>query len=86
MDTGLSTDVVEGELSHKDDMDNKEALGRGSVQYLSAGKGIVHSVGTFQRCMFPNPCSDVIRLLHLWHRGAGWRALLILVGLCTRRR
>lgn len=35
--------VVDGKLSHQDSMGNKEALGRGSVQYMSAGRGVVHS-------------------------------------------
>ena len=40
----IFTYVLEGELSHADSMGNKEALSRGSVQYLSAGNGIVHEV------------------------------------------
>jgi len=35
--------IVDGELSHEDSMGNKESLGRGAVQYLSAGTGITHS-------------------------------------------
>jgi quercetin 2,3-dioxygenase len=35
--------VVKGELTHADSIGNKESLGRGQVQYLSAGTGIVHS-------------------------------------------
>ena len=31
------------QLSHQDSMGNKESLGRGAVQYLSAGTGITHS-------------------------------------------
>jgi redox-sensitive bicupin YhaK (pirin superfamily) len=31
------------QLSHQDSMGNKESLGRGAVQYLSAGSGITHS-------------------------------------------
>ncbi len=36
--------VVDGQLTHQDSMGNKEALGRGSVQYMSAGTGVRHSV------------------------------------------
>ena len=36
--------VIDGQLSHQDSMGNKEALPRGSVQYISAGTGITHSV------------------------------------------
>ncbi len=36
--------VVDGQLTHQDSMGNKEALSRGSVQYMSAGTGVRHSV------------------------------------------
>ncbi|KAL4860075.1 putative quercetin 2 [Chlorella vulgaris] len=35
--------IVSGQLSHQDSMGNYESLGRGCVQYLSAGTGITHS-------------------------------------------
>ena len=35
--------VVQGGLSHKDSMGSQETLGRGSVQYMSAGTGVRHS-------------------------------------------
>ncbi|KNC53688.1 pirin domain-containing protein [Thecamonas trahens ATCC 50062] len=35
--------VVDGELSHKDSMGSEETLGRGAVQYMSAGRGVRHS-------------------------------------------
>ena len=44
-DAEIFSYVVDGELSHRDNLGNQEALGRGSVQYLSAGTGVVHSVG-----------------------------------------
>uniref|UniRef100_A0A0G4GDJ9 Pirin N-terminal domain-containing protein n=1 Tax=Chromera velia CCMP2878 TaxID=1169474 RepID=A0A0G4GDJ9_9ALVE len=39
----IVTFVVDGELTHADSLGNTEALGRGSVQYMSAGSGIRHS-------------------------------------------
>lgn len=42
-DMEIITYVIRGELTHQDSMGNKESLGRGSVQYLSAGTGITHS-------------------------------------------
>eukprot|EP01102_Stenamoeba_stenopodia_P004415 TRINITY_DN14726_c0_g1_i1.p1 TRINITY_DN14726_c0_g1~~TRINITY_DN14726_c0_g1_i1.p1 ORF type:complete len:286 (+),score=41.42 TRINITY_DN14726_c0_g1_i1:161-1018(+) len=35
--------IVEGYLTHQDSQGNKETLGRGSVQYMSAGRGVYHS-------------------------------------------
>lgn len=35
--------LTKKQLSHQDSMGNREALGRGAVQYLSAGTGITHS-------------------------------------------
>lgn len=35
--------VVEGELTHADSMNNLQTLGRGQVQYMSAGTGVLHS-------------------------------------------
>ena len=35
--------VLRGELTHADSMGNKESLGRGSIQYMSAGTGVFHS-------------------------------------------
>ncbi len=34
---------VEGTLDHVDNMGNKNSIGRGDVQYLSAGSGVYHS-------------------------------------------
>jgi len=45
-DAEIFSYIVDGELSHRDNLGNQEALGRGSVQYLSAGTGIVHSVSS----------------------------------------
>ena len=35
--------ILRGELTHADSMGNKESLGRGAIQYMSAGTGILHS-------------------------------------------
>lgn len=42
-DMEIITYILSGELTHQDSMGNKERLGRGSMQYLSAGTGITHS-------------------------------------------
>ena len=42
-DMEIITYIIRGELTHQDSMGNKESLGRGSMQYLSAGTGITHS-------------------------------------------
>lgn len=39
----IVTYIVEGELTHKDSMGTAETLGRGAVQFMSAGTGIRHS-------------------------------------------
>ena len=42
-DMEIITYIIRGELTHQDSMGNKECLGRGAIQYLSAGTGITHS-------------------------------------------
>lgn len=39
----ICTYVVNGELSHEDNMGTKETLKRGSIQFMTAGRGIRHS-------------------------------------------
>lgn len=39
----IVTYVVDGELSHQDSMGTKESLGRGSIQFMTAGTGVRHS-------------------------------------------
>lgn len=39
----ICTYVVEGLLTHKDSMGTKETLGRGSIQFMTAGTGVRHS-------------------------------------------
>ena len=42
-DMEIITYIVEGELTHKDSMGTEESLGRGSIQFMTAGSGIRHS-------------------------------------------
>jgi len=42
-DMEIITYIVEGELTHEDSMGTKETLGRGSIQFMTAGQGVVHS-------------------------------------------
>ncbi|KAG7349570.1 pirin-like protein [Nitzschia inconspicua] len=39
----IITYIVHGELAHEDSMGNGESLGRGSIQFMTAGTGITHS-------------------------------------------
>ncbi|KAM3138309.1 hypothetical protein pb186bvf_009585 [Paramecium bursaria] len=39
----IVTYVVNGEVTHKDSHNNQETLGKGSIQYMSAGSGVQHS-------------------------------------------
>lgn len=42
-DMEIITYVVDGELWHKDSMGTSESLGRGSIQFMTAGTGVMHS-------------------------------------------
>jgi len=50
--------VVDGELTHADNMGNENTISRGHVQYMSAGTGIYHSEH--------NHGNEVLRLLQIW--------------------
>ena len=50
--------VVDGELTHGDSMGNKNTIGRGTVQYMSAGTGVYHSEH--------NLGNKLARLLQIW--------------------
>ena len=50
--------VVDGELTHGDSMGNHRVLGRGQVQYMSAGRGVTHSEY--------NNGTQTTRLLQIW--------------------
>ena len=38
----ICTYILEGDLTHRDSMGNGDTLGRGSVQFMSAGRGVQH--------------------------------------------
>ncbi|MGB5505813.1 MAG: pirin family protein, partial [Sulfurovum sp.] len=57
-DMEIITYVLSGELTHVDSMGNKESLGRGAIQYLSAGTGITHSE--------MNDGDEVVHLIQTW--------------------
>jgi len=42
-DMEIITYVVSGSLTHKDSMGTEESLGRGSIQFMTAGRGVRHS-------------------------------------------
>ena len=39
----IITYIVHGSLTHQDSMGSKESLGRGSIQFMTAGTGVQHS-------------------------------------------
>ena len=47
-DVEIVTYIVEGQLTHEDSTGIRETLGRGSVQYMTAGTGISHSEHNLQ--------------------------------------
>eukprot|EP00127_Corallochytrium_limacisporum_P004742 Clim_evm96s172 gene=Clim_evmTU96s172 len=51
--------VLHGGLTHKDSMGSAETLGRGSIQYMSAGTGVWHSE-------YNNSPSEDLRFLQIW--------------------
>ncbi|MGL4850366.1 MAG: pirin family protein [Clostridium sp.] len=50
--------IVSGEITHGDSMGNKKSLGRGNVQYMSAGTGVLHSEHNYG--------NEMLRLLQIW--------------------
>lgn len=54
----IITYVIDGELTHKDSMNNRRMVTRGHVQYMSAGTGVYHSEFNFGE--------DILRLLQIW--------------------
>ncbi|CAK9009599.1 unnamed protein product [Durusdinium trenchii] len=42
-DMEILTFIINGRLTHKDSIDTEETLGRGGVQFMTAGRGIRHS-------------------------------------------
>jgi quercetin 2,3-dioxygenase len=50
--------VIDGELTHGDNMGNQSTLTRGEVQYMSAGTSVIHSES--------NESDQTTRILQLW--------------------
>lgn len=57
-DMEIITYVIDGKLTHKDSMGNIGEVGRGEVQYMSAGTGVYHSEY--------NLGDEQLRLLQIW--------------------
>ncbi|MBT9176690.1 MAG: Quercetin 2,3-dioxygenase [Firmicutes bacterium] len=57
-DMEILTYVVQGALTHVDSLGHSATIGRGELQYISAGTGIYHSED--------NASDDIIRLLQVW--------------------
>lgn len=57
-DMEIVTYVVEGELTHADSLGHQATIGRGHIQYISAGTGLYHSEH--------NTSDRQIRLLQVW--------------------
>ena len=68
-DMEIITYVIRGELTHQDSMGNAESLGRGAVQYMSAGTGVSHSE--------KNEADVAVHLIQTWilpsHNGLAQR-------------
>lgn len=58
-DTEICTYVVHGQLSHQDSMGTEETLGRGAIQFMSAGRGVQHSEHNHHQ-------SEVLRFVQIW--------------------
>ncbi|KAJ7566726.1 hypothetical protein O6H91_02G116300 [Diphasiastrum complanatum] len=58
-DMEIFTYVVDGQLTHKDSMGTAETLGRGCVQYMSAGRGVTHSEKN-------KASNEMLRFLQIW--------------------
>lgn len=58
-DAEIFSYVLQGRLEHRDSMGNGRILGAGEIQYMSAGKGVLHSEF--------NPSEDeTVRFLQVW--------------------
>ncbi|GAB5363179.1 hypothetical protein AAMO2058_000861100 [Amorphochlora amoebiformis] len=54
----IVTYVVQGKLSHQDSLGTKESLGRGSIQFMTAGTGVAHSE--------TNDDQEPLRFIQMW--------------------
>lgn len=50
--------IVDGKITHNDSMGNSKKVGRGDIQYMSAGRGVEHSEYNLE--------DEVLRLLQIW--------------------
>lgn len=57
-DMEIITYIIRGELTHQDSMGHRESLGRGAIQYMSAGTGVTHSE--------TNEGKDEVHLIQTW--------------------
>lgn len=57
-DMEIVTYIIDGEITHKDSMENARTLKRGSMQYMSAGTGVIHSEF--------NNGSELLRVIQIW--------------------
>jgi redox-sensitive bicupin YhaK (pirin superfamily) len=57
-DAEICTYVIEGELTHQDSMGTSETLGAGSIQFMTAGRGVSHS----EQNLSPAP----LRFIQMW--------------------
>jgi redox-sensitive bicupin YhaK (pirin superfamily) len=55
----ICTYVIEGSLTHKDSMGTVESLGRGSIQFMTAGTGVRHSEHNLQK-------DSALRFIQMW--------------------
>ena len=55
----ICTYIVEGSLTHKDSMGTSESLGRGSIQFMTAGTGVRHSEHNLDE-------SKPLRFIQMW--------------------
>ena len=55
----IVTYIVEGSLTHKDSMGTSESLGRGSIQFMTAGTGVRHSEHNLDK-------SNPLRFIQMW--------------------
>jgi len=58
-DMEIITFVVNGSLTHKDNMGTQETLGRGAIQFMTAGTGVRHSE-------YNGSKTDPLRFIQMW--------------------
>ena len=58
-DAEICTYVVDGQLTHKDTMGTEETIGKGAIQFMTAGSGVSHSEHNHDQ---KNP----LRFIQIW--------------------